>query len=67
MLVLLLGYALIFHTSAKSWPPQSLQERVPNIIEKIGFLMINPTKRGFKVIEAKKTTQYLKRLNFLHF
>ncbi len=28
---------LIFHISAKGWPPQSLKERVPNIIEKLDF------------------------------
>ena len=28
---------LIFHTSAKGWPPQPLKERVPNITEKLDF------------------------------
>ena len=29
--------------------------------------MINPQKEAFKVAEAKKTTQYLKRLHFCIF
>ena len=58
---------LMYHTSAKGWPSQPLKERVPNIREKLDFWWAIPQKEAVKVAEAKKTSQHLKRLNFLHF
>ena len=58
---------LIFHTSAKGWPPQPLKERVPNIIEKMVFWRSIPQKEAVKMTEAKKITQYLNCLQFLSF
>ena len=58
---------LIFHKSAKGWPPQPLKERLPNITAILGFQWSIPQMEAVQVAEAKKTTQYLNRLHFWYF
>ena len=45
---------LIFYTSAKGWPPQSLKERVPNIIENWIFNDQSHKKRLSRWLRPRK-------------